>query len=128
MSWVTLCEEKVLPTNRGVAAWFCGRAIALFNLGDKGIFAVDNIDPATGVSVLSRGLLCELNNELYVSSPLHKQHYHLQSGKCFENSELNVNCFEVKKYQGKVMVRKNKPKIVQGRRPTDTKSAFSKEA
>ncbi|MCL1137028.1 nitrite reductase small subunit NirD [Shewanella pneumatophori] len=105
MSWVTLCEEAALPSNRGVAAWALGKAIALFNMGDKGIFALDNIDPATGVSVLSRGLICELGNQMYVSSPIHKQHYDLQTGQCLESATLKVNCYEVKKLQGKILAK-----------------------
>ncbi|WP_220765854.1 nitrite reductase (NAD(P)H) small subunit, partial [Shewanella sp. MBTL60-112-B1] len=50
--------QSDLKPSSGIAAWLAGQAIALFNLGERGIFAVDNIDPATGVSVLSRGLVC----------------------------------------------------------------------
>ncbi|QQX82094.1 nitrite reductase small subunit NirD [Shewanella sp. KX20019] len=105
MSWVSICEESLLPAKRGVAAWVAGRAVAVFNLGEAGIFAIDNIDPATGVSVLSRGLLCELNNELYVASPIHKQHYSLTTGQCLENESLSVDVFEVKCQSGNVLAR-----------------------
>ncbi|WP_028766980.1 nitrite reductase small subunit NirD [Shewanella fidelis] len=105
MSWVTLCEEAALPSHRGIAAWASGKAIALFNLGEKGIFALDNIDPATGVSVLSRGLICEFDNQMYVSSPIHKQHYDLRTGQCLESAVLSVNCYEVKKLQGKILAK-----------------------
>lgn len=105
MSWITICEESALPLSCGVAAWISGKAIALFNLGEKGIFAIDNMDPATGVSVLSRGLLCELDNELYVASPIHKQHYHLTTGQCLESDSLAVKCYDVKREQGKVFAR-----------------------
>ncbi|MCL1057956.1 nitrite reductase small subunit NirD [Shewanella gelidimarina] len=105
MSWVTICEESALPANRGVAAWVAGRAVAVFHLGEAGIFAIDNIDPATGVSVLSRGLLCELNNELFVASPIHKQHYSLTTGQCLENEALSVDIFEIKRQSGNVLAR-----------------------
>ncbi|PKG56969.1 nitrite reductase (NAD(P)H) small subunit [Shewanella sp. Choline-02u-19] len=105
MSWVTICEESVLPAKRGVAAWVAGRAVAVFHLGEAGIFAIDNIDPATGVSVLSRGLLCELNNELFVASPIHKQHYSLTTGQCLENEALSVDIFEIKRQSGNVLAR-----------------------
>ncbi|WOT03858.1 nitrite reductase small subunit NirD [Shewanella youngdeokensis] len=105
MSWITICEASALPANRGVAAWVAGRAVALFDLGQAGLFAIDNVDPATGVSVLSRGLLCELDNELFVASPIHKQHYSLTTGQCLENDNLSVAVFEVKREAGKVMAR-----------------------
>ncbi|GIU07888.1 MULTISPECIES: nitrite reductase small subunit NirD [unclassified Shewanella] len=105
MSWVALCDEASLPQHRGIAAWLAGQAIALFNLGERGIFAVDNIDPATGVSVLSRGLVCELDDELYVASPIHKHHYHLGTGQCLEIDELSVNCYEIKREQGKILAK-----------------------
>ncbi|MEZ9821279.1 nitrite reductase small subunit NirD [Shewanella sp. 10N.286.45.A1] len=105
MNWVTICDEQALPAKRGVAAWVAGKAVAIFHLGDAGIYAIDNIDPATGVSVLSRGLLCEFDNELFVASPLHKQHYSLTTGHCLENEVLSVDVYEVKRESGKVLAR-----------------------
>ncbi|NRB23873.1 nitrite reductase small subunit NirD [Shewanella sp.] len=105
MNWVNICEEKALPDFGGVAAWFEDRAIAIFNLGERGLFALDNTDPATGVSLLSRGLICDLQGDIYVASPLHKQHYSLHDGSCIEDESLRVEVYQIKCEAGKVLVK-----------------------
>lgn len=108
MNWVNICEEAALPNFGGIAAWFENKAIAIFNLGERGLFALDNIDPATGVGVLSRGLICDLNGDIYVASPLHKQHYSLKNGTCIEDELLKVSVYPIKCEDGKVLVKNNR--------------------
>ncbi|QFU22346.1 nitrite reductase small subunit NirD [Shewanella eurypsychrophilus] len=105
MNWVNICEETALPGFGGVAAWFDDTAIAIFNLGERGLFALDNTDPATGVSLLSRGLICDLEGDIFVASPLHKQHYSLRDGSCIEDESLSVNVYQVKCEDGRVLVK-----------------------
>ncbi|MCW3171753.1 nitrite reductase small subunit NirD [Shewanella subflava] len=104
MSWVNVCDETSLPQNTGVAAWVAGKAVAIFNLGKHGLFAIDNVDPATGVSLLARGLICEMEGQLCVASPLYKQHYCLKTGVCIEDPQLVASPFAIKTEQGKVFV------------------------
>jgi nitrite reductase (NADH) small subunit len=87
-----------------VAAWVAGKAVAIFNLGQDGLYAIDNVDPATGVSVLARGLICEMDGELCVASPLYKQHYRLKTGVCIEDTSLIASPFDIKTEQGQVLV------------------------
>ncbi len=105
MNWVNICEEAALPSFGGIAAWFENRAIAIFNLGERGLFALDNTDPATGVSVLSRGLICDLEGDIFVASPLHKQHYNLRNGTCIEDESLHVDVYQIKSEGGKILVK-----------------------
>ena len=104
MKWINVCNEASMPKGTGIAAWVAGRAVAIFNLGDDGLFALDNVDPASGVSVLARGLICEIAGELCVASPLYKQHYRLDTGHCVENHDLLAKPFEIKIEQGNVFV------------------------
>ncbi|MGZ9898725.1 nitrite reductase small subunit NirD [Shewanella gaetbuli] len=104
MSWVNVGDEKNLPQGTGIAAWVAGKAVAIFNLGKDGLFALENTDPATGVGVLARGLICEMEGELCVASPIYKQHYSLTTGKCIEDANLQATPFEVKTEQGQVFV------------------------
>ncbi|KFZ38800.1 nitrite reductase [Shewanella mangrovi] len=90
MSWERVCDPSALPVGKGIAAWVAGRAVAIFNLGQQGVFALDNRDPASGVSLLARGQICELAGELYVCSPLYKQHYRLTTGECLEEPQLSA--------------------------------------
>ena len=104
MSWINVCEETRLPIGTGVAAWVAGKAVAIFNLGQDGLYAIDNVDPATGVSVLARGLICEMDGELCVASLLYKQHYRLKTGVCIEDTSLIASPFDIKTEQGQVLV------------------------
>ena len=105
MSWIALCEEAALPFGTGIAAWAKERCVAIFNLGEQGLYALDNVDPASGIGVLSRGLLCDIQGEICVASPLYKQHYRLLDGVCLEELALKVQPFEVKNQQGHIWIR-----------------------
>lgn len=109
MSWISVCDENALPLDRGVAAWVGERAVAIFNLGEGGLFALDNIDPASGVSLLSRGLICDIQGHLCVASPLYKQHYRLVDGLCVEDPSLRAQIFELKNELGRIWVRAFNP-------------------
>ncbi|GGP55888.1 nitrite reductase small subunit NirD [Shewanella saliphila] len=104
MSWINVCNEANLPLGTGIAAWVAGNPVAIFNLGRDGLYAIDNIDPATGVGLLARGLICEMEGELCVASPLYKQHYRLTTGVCIEDNTLIASPFDIKTEQGQVLV------------------------
>lgn len=102
MSWTHICSLASLPHNAGIAAWLGTRPVAIFNLGERGLFALDNREPGSGVSLLARGQLCELDGELYVCSPLYKQHFHLLSGECLEEPGLKAEPLAIKHEHGAV--------------------------
>ncbi len=103
--WVDVCDMAVIPRNTGVCARVDGLPIAIFRVGDDDrLFALSNIDPATGVSVLSRGILGDLQGEKVVASPLYKQHYSLATGRCLEDGALSVPVYPVLFQEGRVLV------------------------
>ncbi len=88
---VPVCAVERLQVGRGVAALVDGRAVALFRLDpalldgrDHGVRAVDDVDPHSGASVLSRGLVGSTMHRgdlvHYVASPLRKQRFDLATG------------------------------------------------
>jgi nitrite reductase (NADH) small subunit len=103
MSWRSVCKlDDVLP-NTGVCAQLEGRQIALFRVADC-LFATDNYDPASAANVLSRGLVGELNGELFVASPIYKHHYGLTTGRCLEDQAKSVSVHPVRVIEGEVWV------------------------
>ena len=46
-------------------------------------------------NVLSRGLIAEHDGELWVASPLKKQHFRLKDGVCLENADFSVRAYPV---------------------------------
>ena len=81
-----------------------GRHIAIFRVGENDCYALDNIDPKSGASVLSRGLVGNLGESLVVASPLYKQHFDLRSGACIEMPELSLQPYPVRYEDRQVLI------------------------
>src|SRR5579883_43958 len=102
-AWTAICAlEDILPDS-GVCALVAGRQIAVFRTRD-GLYALDNIDPASGASVLSRGIVGDVKGERVVASPLYKHHYSLRTGRCLEDSGESVNVYPVRMMDGRIWV------------------------
>lgn len=102
-AWTAICAvEDILP-QAGVCALVNGRQVAIFRAGEA-LYALDNIEPASGASVLSRGIVGDLQGEAVVASPLYKHHYSLQTGRCLEDPGESVNVYPVKTMDGRVWV------------------------
>jgi nitrite reductase (NADH) small subunit len=54
--------------------------------------------------VLSRGLIAEHQGELWVASPLKKQHFRLHDGYCLEDDSRSVAHFASRVLDGMVQV------------------------
>ncbi|QHJ00322.1 nitrite reductase small subunit NirD [Xylophilus rhododendri] len=89
-NYTAVCEiDDILP-GTGVCALVEGRHVAVFRVGQSDFHAIDNVDPKSGASVLSRGLVGNLGDRLVVASPLYKNHFDLRTGECLEMPELSV--------------------------------------
>lgn len=108
--WTYVCRvDEILP-NTGVCARVARRQVAVFRTcapdgRELGIYALDNIDPKSGASVLSRGLLGSLGETPVVAAPVYKQHYALATGICLEDETLNVASYPVRVHEGLILVR-----------------------
>jgi len=100
MTTQIICQVQDLVANSGVCARVHlkgqPKQVALFYLPntDRKIFALDNWDPLGEANVLSRGIVGDINAELVVASPLYKQHFSLETGKCLED-DVAVPCYQV---------------------------------
>ena len=99
-----VCEMEDILDGAGVCALVDDRPIAIFRLGEASFFAIDNIDPRSGASVLSRGLVGNLGERLVVASPLYKNHFDLRTGDCLETPEHSVRAHPVRVREEKVLV------------------------
>ena len=106
-TWTDICAvDDILPST-GVCALVEDRHVAVFRLGDDRFFAIDNVDPKSGASVLSRGLLGNLGERVVVASPLYKNHFDLHTGECLEAPEQSVRAHGVRIEDGNVLVALN---------------------
>ncbi len=103
-AWTNVCPADDILPDTGVCALVAGRHVAVFRVGADRFFAIDNVDPKSGASVLSRGLVGNLGDRIVVASPLYKQHIDLQNGECIEQPELSVSTHAVRTEAGLVQV------------------------
>ena len=105
MNFNPICNvDQILP-NTGVAALVDGHHVAVFRVGrQQDFYAIDNVDPKAGASVLSRGLVGSIGERIVVASPLYKNHFDLQSGECIEAPEHSVRAHAVRVQEGRVLV------------------------
>lgn len=102
--WSSVCTvDDVLP-DTGVCALVEGRHVAVFRVGAAQWFAIDNVDPKSQASVLSRGLVGSLGERIVVASPLYKNHFDLRTGECVEAPEHSVGAHPVRVEEGRVYI------------------------
>ena len=106
ISWVPVCPLDEIVPNTGVCALIKGEQVAVFHLadGNPSVFAIDNFDPGSKASVLSRGLIGNLGDRIVVASPIYKHHYDLRTGECLEIPGNSVNAFAARVEDGQVWV------------------------
>ena len=104
--WKIVCQlSDILPAT-GVCALVGQNQIAIFRpYADERVYAVSNIDPFFEASVLSRGLIAEHQNELWIASPLKKQHFRLRDGYCLEDESFSIAHYDVRVEDGVVQIR-----------------------
>ena len=105
LQWTDVCAAGDILPDTGVCALIDGVHVAVFRIGEaEQFFAIDNVDPKSGASVLSRGLVGSLGDRIVVASPLYKNHFDLRTGECLEAPEHSVRAHAVRVEAGGVQV------------------------
>ena len=107
LNFTAVCDVDDILPGTGVCALVEGRHVAVFRLGADTFHAIDNVDPKSGASVLSRGLLGNLGERVVVASPLYKNHFDLRTGECLESPEYSVAAHGVRIDGTRVLVALN---------------------
>lgn len=103
--WIEICHVDAITPGTGVCALVENQQVALFRpRADDKVFAISNMDPYGKANVLSRGLIVEHKNELWVASPLKKQRFNLATGVCMEDQHYNVKAYPARVLNGVVEV------------------------
>ncbi len=104
--WIPLCPLADILPGSGVCGLIGEHQVAVFRpYADEQVFAISNIDPFAQASVLSRGLIAEHQGDLWVASPLKKQHFRLHDGFCLEDETRSVAHFDTRVRDGIVQVK-----------------------
>lgn len=104
LTWTPVCAVTDIPVEGGVAALVSGRAVAVFRTYDGSVHALSNIDPFSGASVLSRGIVGNRGDVPVVSSPMYKQAFDLRTGACLDDASVSVSSYDVSVADGIVHV------------------------
>lgn len=104
LEWTDVCAVDDILPGTGVCALVASRHIAVFRVEADRFFAIDNVDPKSGASVLARGLVGSIGDRVVVASPLYKNHFDLQTGECLEVPEQAVRAHSVRAANGRVSV------------------------
>jgi len=107
--WNAVCSVDDIVPNTGICALVKNRHVAVFHVKGNAehaeqLFAIDNYDPNSQASVLSRGLVGNLGQRIVVASPIYKHHFDLQSGECLEAPENSVSAYPVRIENRRVLV------------------------
>ncbi|MGQ0777671.1 MAG: nitrite reductase small subunit NirD [Pseudonocardiales bacterium] len=104
VQWTTVCSYDDLIPERGVAALVDGRPVAVFRTHDGALHALSNIDPFSGASVLSRGIVGDRGGRATVASPIYKQAFELATGVCLDDPAVSVPTYAVRMVDGVVQI------------------------
>lgn len=105
MAFQKVCKLEDIIPGTGVCALVDGKQVAVFRPTDtEEVYAISNTDPYFQSNVLSRGLICQHQGELWVASPLKKQRFNLVTGVCMEHEQFNVKAYKARVVKGAVEV------------------------
>lgn len=95
--WVSACPQHRLETEIGQAVLLPdGHQVALFRTRDHQLFAVDNLDPHTGATVISRGIVGDRAGEPTVASPMLKHVFSLRTGQSLDTPDIRLATWPVR--------------------------------
>lgn len=104
-SWTAACAYDYLIPGRGVGVLLDdGSQAALFRLEDGSLRALGNVDPFSGAAVLSRGLVGDRGGRAVVQSPIGKQAFSLDDGRCLDDPAMAVPVYPTRLVDGIVQV------------------------
>ena len=102
--WVDVCPYDAIKPDTGVCALVDGRQVAVFRLSDGTLHAVSNLDPFSSANVVSRGIVGDRAGEPKVASPIYKHTFDLRTGVCYEDPEVRLDVYRVRRRRGVVEV------------------------
>jgi nitrite reductase (NADH) small subunit len=102
---IDVCHIDDLQPDSGVCALIQGKQVAIFYLSKlKTVYAIGNYDPFSQANVLSRGMVGDLAGQPMLASPMYKQHFHLQTGICFEDANIKVPTYPARIEDNRVLI------------------------
>ncbi len=103
--WHPVAHISEFPNNGGVAFYYKGLQVALFNFSRRNEwYATQNLCPHKQQMILSRGMIGSEGSEPKVACPFHKKTFSLKSGKNLNGMECDLATYPVKVEEDRVFV------------------------
>lgn len=104
VAWADVCHYDELLPERGVRALLGDEHVAVFRTYDGDVYAVSDIDPFSGASVMSRGIVGTRDDVPVVSSPMFKQAFDLRTGECLDEPAVQLRAYAVRVVAGRIQL------------------------
>jgi nitrite reductase (NADH) small subunit len=105
LEWVDICAVDDLDVDRGAGALVAGKPVAIFRCSPwDELFAIDNIDPYSSASVLSRGIVGSMGHRRIVASPVFKNRFDIQTGRSLDDPSVSVSTYPIRCVRGRVQI------------------------
>ena len=103
--WHDVCALTDLLPGSGMAALVLDQQIALIRpeLSDR-VYALSNFDPFSKAFVIARGIIGDKGGTLKIASPVYKQTFELETGRCIEEPDVQLETFPVRVVDGRIAV------------------------
>ncbi|MEQ6885407.1 nitrite reductase small subunit NirD [Salicola sp. Rm-C-2C1-2] len=97
-NWITIGRLSDLVVGSGVGARYGDRQVAVFLIPqlDDQVFVLDNYCPISGVNIIARGMVGDIQGEPVVATPLYKKHFSLLDGRCIEDDSHKLTTYAVR--------------------------------
>lgn len=104
--WVDVCHVDDIVPGTGAAALVDDEQIAIIRPGSgTRVYALSNFDPFSKAFVISRGIVGDRNGVLKIASPVYKQNFCLQTGRCLDDESVTIPSYETRVVDGRVHVK-----------------------
>ncbi|MDD7937819.1 nitrite reductase small subunit NirD [Actinomycetospora lutea] len=103
-AWTAVCPLERVQRERPVGALVAGEPVAVVRTHDDRLFALHNVDPFSGASVLARGIVGDVGGRPVIASPVFKQHFVLEDGRCLEDADVAVATYPVRVVDGVIEI------------------------
>lgn len=103
--WEKVAEVSDFPVNGGLAFYYKGLQVAVFNFSRRGEwYATQNLCPHKKQMILSRGMIGSSEDTPKVACPFHKKTFSLISGENLNGDECALATYPVRVENDAVMV------------------------
>ena len=104
-NWQTICHKNDLVKHSGVCALLANEEqIAIFQINNDEVYSISNWDPIGQANVLYRGIVGDQSGEVFVASPLYKQRFVLNNGRCLDDDTASVSSYTTRIQNDQVQV------------------------